>query len=80
MYQKYGKHTVYTDGGTWYPEAYKILRLKHNLHSLLEKNLIERVVQYFKDRVDSFDDYYPCNSKRRDCYNGHVYNWIELFV
>ena len=36
---KYGKHTVYTDGGTWYPEACKILRLKHYLHSLLEKSL-----------------------------------------
>ena len=54
--------------------------LKHYLHSPLEKSLIERVIQYFKDRVESFDDYYPCNSKRRDCYNGHVYNWIELFV
>ena len=64
---KYGKHTVYTDGGTWYPEACKILRLKHYLHSPLEKSLIERVIQYFKDRVESFDDYYPCNSKRRDC-------------
>ena len=38
------------------------------------------VLQYFKDRVESFDDYYPCNSKRRDCDNGHVYNWLELFV
>jgi putative transposase len=80
LIDKYGKHTVYTDGGTWYPEACKILRLKHNLHSSLEKNLIERVVQYFKDRVESFDYYYPCNSKRRDCDNGHVSNLIELFV
>ena len=39
------------------------------------------VIQYFKDRTDSFDNYYPCNnSKRRDCDNDHVYNWIELFV
>jgi hypothetical protein len=45
---KYGKHTVYTDGGTWYPEACKILRLKHYLHSPLEKSLIERVIQYLK--------------------------------
>ncbi len=59
-----------------YPPACKILRLKHYLHSPLEKSLIERVVQYFKDRVEYFDDYYPCNSKRRDCDNGHVYNWV----
>ncbi len=77
---KYGKHSVYTDGGTWYDEACNVIGLKHYLHSPLEKNLIERVVQYFKDRTECFDDYYPCNSKRRNCNNGHVYNWIELFV
>ncbi|HYJ02983.1 MAG TPA: hypothetical protein VEW92_12300 [Nitrososphaeraceae archaeon] len=80
LVEKYGKHTVYSDGGTWYPQACTFLHLKHRLHSHLEKSLIERVVQYFKDRVESFDDYYPCNSKRRDCDNGHVYNWVELFV
>ena len=25
---KYGRHTVYTVGGIWYPEACEILRLK----------------------------------------------------
>jgi putative transposase len=80
LVEKYGKHTVYSDGGTWYPQACTFLHLKHRLHSHLEKSLIERVVQYFKDRAESFDDYYPCNSKRRDCDNGHVYNWVELFV
>ena len=29
--EKYGKHTVYTDGGTWYDEACNILKLKHYL-------------------------------------------------
>ena len=80
LVEKYGKHSVYTDGGTWYPEACRVLKLKHYLHSPLEKSLIERVMQYFKDRPESFDDYYPCNSKRRDCDNSHVYNWIELFL
>jgi putative transposase len=65
LVEKYGKHTVYTDGGTWYPQACTFLHLKHRLHSHLEKSLIERVVQYFKDRIESFDDYYPCNSKRK---------------
>jgi putative transposase len=80
LVEKYGKHTVYTDGGTWYDDACDVVELKHYLHSPLEKSLIERVVQYFKDRTESFDDYYPCNSKRRDCNNDHVYNWVELFV
>ncbi len=79
MVQKYGKHAVYLDGDTWYPGACKRLGLKHYLHSPLEQSLIERVMQYFKDRTESFDDYYSCNSKI-DCDNVHVYNWIELFV
>ena len=82
LVQKYGRHPVYSDGGgTWYPEACNVMRLKHKLHSPLEKSLVERVMQYFKDRTESFDDYYPCNdSKKKECNNEHVYNWIELFV
>ena len=37
LVDKYGKHTVYTDGGTWYPQACTFLHLKHSLHSDLEK-------------------------------------------
>jgi hypothetical protein len=36
LIDKYGKHTVYPDDGTWYHEACKRLRLKHYLHSPLE--------------------------------------------
>ena len=50
LVSKYGRHPVYTDGGTWYDEACNILKLKHYLHSPLEKSLMERVNQYFKDR------------------------------
>jgi len=31
LVEKYGRHTVYTDGGTWYDEACNILKLKHYL-------------------------------------------------
>ncbi|HET7643522.1 MAG TPA: hypothetical protein VFK40_08435, partial [Nitrososphaeraceae archaeon] len=51
----------------------------HYIHTPLEKSLIERVMQYFKDRTESFDDYYPCR-KDDDGHIDHVYNWIELFV
>ena len=60
LVEKHGRHTVYTDGGTWYLQACNFLHLKHHSHSSLERNLIERVIQYFKDRTESFDDYYPC--------------------
>jgi len=80
LVEKYGRHTVYTDGGTWYPQACNFLHLKHTLHSSLEKSLIERVMQYFKDRTESFDDYYPCTTKNNNCDLLHVYNWIKLFI
>jgi putative transposase len=79
LVDKYGRHTVYTDGGTWYPQACNFLHLKHRLHSTLEKSLIERVMEYFKDRTECFDDYYPC-TKNNDCDLEHVYNWIRLFI
>ena len=78
LVDKYGKHTVYTDGGTWYYEACNVLRLKHYLHSPFQKSLMERVNQYFKDRTESFDDYYPC--MQDECNLFHVYNWIQFFV
>ena len=79
LVSKYGKHAVYTDGGTWYDEACNIIGLKHYLHSSVEKSLVERVNQYFKDRIESFDDYYPCIQKD-ECNLFHVYNWIQFFV
>ena len=79
LVQKYGKQTVFTDGGTWYHEACNVLRLKHYLHSPFEKSLMERVNQYFKDRIENFDDYYPCMQKD-ECNLLHVYNWLQFFV
>jgi putative transposase len=49
----YGKHPVSTDGGTWYPQACQFLKLKHHTHSPDEKSIIERTIQYVKDRTDN---------------------------
>ena len=40
---------------------------------------MERVNQYLKDRIESFDDYYPCMQKW-ECSLIHVHNWIQFFV
>ncbi len=45
---KYGKHQVSSDGGTWYPQTCKFLKLNHHLHSSFEKSIIERTMQYHK--------------------------------
>jgi putative transposase len=57
--KRYGKHRLSTDGGTCYPQACKFLKLRHHLHSTYEKSIIERTVQYVKDRTECFDDYFP---------------------
>ena len=72
------KHYVSTDGWTWYPQAWRFLNLDHYIHSSLEKSLIERTMQYIKDRTESFDDYFPC--KIKNCKLNHVRNWLNLFV
>jgi putative transposase len=76
----YGKHTVYSDGGIWYPEACSYyLGLKHLLHTSFEKSIIERTTEYFKDRTETFDDYYSCKHKI-EYELSHVYNWLSLFM
>jgi hypothetical protein len=39
---------------------------------------MERVNQYFKDRIESFDDYYPC--MQIECNLLQVHNRIQFFV
>ena len=35
LVEKYGKHAVFTNGGTWYPEACNFLHLKHIAYFLI---------------------------------------------
>src|SRR5215813_6342765 len=44
----------------------------HHLKSILERN-----IQYFKDRTEGFDHYYPCLGGN-SCNLLHVHNWIKL--
>ena len=80
----YGRHVVvYSDGGTWYPEACTSLGIKHRLHLSFEKCIVERAMEYVKDRTENFDDYYPYIKKEEeeeDCNPSHVYQWMVLFL
>ncbi len=76
--KEYGEHPVSTDGGTWYPQACKFLKLNHHIHSPFEKSIIERTMQYIKDRTENFDDYFPCRKKK--CKLNHVKQWFNLFI
>ena len=72
------KYNEYTVAGTWYDKACNVIGLKHYLHSTFYKSIMERLNQYFKDRIESFDDYYPC--VQIECNLLHVHNWIQSFV
>ena len=78
LIRKYGEHPVSTDGGTWYPQACRFLKIRHNLHSAFEKSIIERTIQYIKDRTEYFDDYFPCRKSK--CKLQHIQKWLDLFV
>ena len=74
----HGNHHVSIDGGTWYPQACGFLKVDHHIHSPFEKSIIERTMQYIKDRTECFDDYFPC--RKENCKLKHVLNWLNLFV
>jgi putative transposase len=74
---EHGEHPVSTDGGTWYPQDCKFLKIEHHYHYSFEKSIIETTVQYIKDRIECFDDYFPC--KKKKCKLKHVKQWLNLF-
>jgi putative transposase len=75
--RKYGLKPIWTDEGVWYPEACKWARLEHHVYDIEGKNLIERMNQYLKDRLENFDDLFPCY--KPDCDREHVNNWVRVF-
>jgi putative transposase len=76
--KKYREYPISTDGGTWYPQAYHFLKLKHHLHYSFEKSIFERTIQYIKDRTEGFDDYFPC--RKKNCKLKHIKQWLTLFA
>ena len=68
--EEYGRNPVSTEGGTWYTQACHFLKIPHRIHSSFEKSIIERMMQYIKDRTsEGVDDYFPC--KKKKCKQAH---------
>jgi putative transposase len=74
---RYGRKPIWTDEGVWYPEACRLLRLEHRVYPIEWKNLIERMNQALKDRLENFDDLFPC--LKEECDHRHVSNWVSVF-
>jgi putative transposase len=76
----HGNHPVSTDGGsTWYPMACRFLKLKHHIHSPLEKSLIERKMQYIKTEPNVLMITFLV-IERKNYKLKYVWNWLNLFV
>lgn len=75
--ERYGGKTIYTDGARWYHLTCKWLRLKHQVYGTEMKNVMERFIQYLKDRTECFDDHFPC--RKEGCDRQHVWNWLKMF-
>ncbi len=74
---RYGRKPVWTDEGAWYPEACRWARMEHHVYPIEVKNFMERLNQTFKDRVECFDDDFPC--LKEGCRLRHVCLWIRTF-
>jgi hypothetical protein len=55
--------------------SFTFLHMKHRLHSHFEKSLIERVIKYFKDITEYFDDCYPCVNNKEET---AIYNMYTI--
>jgi len=74
---RYGRKPIWTDEGVWYPDACRWARLEHRVYGTELKNQIERMNQALKDRLECFDDLFPC--VKEECDREHVRNWISVF-
>src|ERR1700730_661386 len=75
--RRYGVKPIWTDDAVWYPEACRWARLEHHVYDHDWQNLIERMNQSLKDRLECFDDLFPCF--KVECDKEHVNNWISVF-
>jgi|FaiFalDrversion2_1042247.scaffolds.fasta_scaffold42021_1 transposase-like protein len=72
------RYTIYTDGASYDNQACRWLRIKHIVYDdNYCKNIMERAIQYIKDRTECFDDYF----NKDDCSNKkHIINWFRVFM
>jgi Transposase and inactivated derivatives len=82
LVHKYGRVPIYTDGAGWYADACRWAGVEHVVYGHPLKNLMERMVQYVKDRTEAFDDLFPVGGRRLASGRAfeHVLNWLSAFM
>jgi hypothetical protein len=70
---------AHSDQADWYPSERRSLGLEHHVYDAARGNLIERFVQYVKDRTEGgFGDYFP--RRRMRCRFEHVNGWLRYYM
>ncbi|MFP3209823.1 MAG: hypothetical protein RXR82_09135 [Nitrososphaeria archaeon] len=79
---KYGGVPIYTDGAGWCADACRWAGAERAVHDRPLRNLMERMVQYVKDRTDAFDDLFPARKSRLSSRRAfeHMLNWLSAFM
>jgi putative transposase len=79
---KYGRVPIYTDGAGWCADACRWAGAERAVHDRPLRNLMERMVQYVKDRTEAFDDLFPAGGRRLGSRRAfeRVLNWLSAFM
>jgi len=82
LVHKYGRVPIYTDGAGWYADACRWAGVEHVVYGRPLRNLMERMVQYVKDRTEAFDDLFPARKSRLSSRRAfeHMLNWLSAFM
>ncbi|MFP3228797.1 MAG: DDE-type integrase/transposase/recombinase [Nitrososphaeria archaeon] len=82
LVRRYGRVPIYTDGAPWYADACRWAGAEHIVYDRPLRNLMERMVQYLKDRTEAFDDLFPVGESRLA--SGRAFerkhNWLSAFM
>jgi putative transposase len=82
LVRKYGRVPIYTDGAGWYADACRWAGVEHVVYDRPLRNLMERMVQYLKDRTEAFDDLFPVGGRRLASGRAfeRMHNWLSAFT
>jgi putative transposase len=80
--RRYGGVPIYTDGAGWCADACRWAGVEHVVYDRPLRNLMERMVQYLKDRTEAFDDLFPAGGRRLASGRAfeRVHNWLSAFT
>jgi putative transposase len=82
LVRRYGGVPIHTDGAGWYADACRWAGAEHAVYDRPLRNLMERMVQYLKERTEAFDDPFPVGGRgprSRGTFESPR-NWLSAFM